>query len=100
MLISKKLNAAINEEIGLEIFASNQYLAMSAYLEAVPLLAQHQVHDHQVERRIRAIPGEIGTRPLEERKGFGSAVYADHLVADSREHAVGRAKLYRVVIHD
>jgi bacterioferritin B len=37
MLISKKLNAAINEEIGLELFASNQYLNMAAYLEGFPL---------------------------------------------------------------
>jgi bacterioferritin B len=37
MLISKPLNAAFNEEIGLELFASNQYLNMSAFLEAQPL---------------------------------------------------------------
>ena len=37
MLISKKLNAAFNDEIGLELFASNQYLNMAAYLESVPL---------------------------------------------------------------
>jgi len=37
MLISKKLNAAINDEIGLELFASNLYLSMAAYLEAYPL---------------------------------------------------------------
>jgi ferritin len=37
MLISKKLNAAFNEEIGLELFASNQYLNMSAYLEGQTL---------------------------------------------------------------
>ena len=37
MLISKKLNAAFNEEIGLELFASNQYLNMSAYLDGLPL---------------------------------------------------------------
>lgn len=37
MLISKKLNTAVNEEIGLELFASNQYLNMAAYLEGVPL---------------------------------------------------------------
>ena len=37
MLISKELNAAINEEIGLELFASNQYLNMAAYLEGLPL---------------------------------------------------------------
>jgi bacterioferritin B len=37
MLISKELNAAFNEEIGLELFASNQYLNMSAYLEGLPL---------------------------------------------------------------
>ncbi len=37
MLISKKLNAAFNEEVGLELFASNQYLNMSAYLEGQAL---------------------------------------------------------------
>jgi bacterioferritin B len=37
MLISKKLNAAFNEEIGLELFASNQYLNMAAYLEGQTL---------------------------------------------------------------
>jgi len=37
MLISPKLNAAFNDEIGLELFASNQYLNMSAYLEGLPL---------------------------------------------------------------
>ena len=37
MLISKELNAAFNDEIGLELFASNQYLNMAAYLESLPL---------------------------------------------------------------
>lgn len=37
MLISKKLNAAFNEEIGLELFASNQYLNMAAFFEGIPL---------------------------------------------------------------
>ena len=34
MMISQKLNAAINEEVGLEFFASNQYVAIAAYFEA------------------------------------------------------------------
>lgn len=37
MLISKELNAAFNDEIGLELFASNQYLNMAAHLESLPL---------------------------------------------------------------
>ena len=37
MLISKELAAAINEEIGLELFASNQYLAIAAYFESLAL---------------------------------------------------------------
>lgn len=37
MLISQTLNAAFNDEIGLELFASNQYLNMAAYLDGVPL---------------------------------------------------------------
>ena len=37
MLISNELTAAINEEIGLEFFASHQYLAMASYFEALAL---------------------------------------------------------------
>ncbi len=37
MLISKELNAAINEEIGLELFASHQYMAMAAYFDEIAL---------------------------------------------------------------
>ena len=37
MLISPELNAAFNDEIGLELFASNLYLSMAAYFEAYPL---------------------------------------------------------------
>ena len=37
MLISKELNAAINEEIGLELFASNQYLNIASYFESLAL---------------------------------------------------------------
>ncbi len=37
MLISKELNAAMNEEIGLEFFASNQYVAMAAYFDNIAL---------------------------------------------------------------
>jgi ferritin len=37
MLISKELTAAINEEIGLEFFASNQYVAMAAYFDGLAL---------------------------------------------------------------
>jgi ferritin len=37
MLISKELNAAINEEIGLEFFASHQYTTTAAYFDSVTL---------------------------------------------------------------
>ena len=37
MLISKELNAAINDEIGLELFASHQYMAMAAYFDEIAL---------------------------------------------------------------
>ncbi len=37
MLISKELTAAINEEIGLEFFASHQYLNIAAYFEGLAL---------------------------------------------------------------
>lgn len=37
MLISKELTAAINEEIGLELFASNQYMGMAGYFDGLAL---------------------------------------------------------------
>ncbi len=37
MLISKELNAAINEEIGLELFASHQYMVMAAWFDELAL---------------------------------------------------------------
>jgi ferritin len=37
MLISKELNAAFNEEIGLELFASNQYLNIASYFAGIGL---------------------------------------------------------------
>jgi ferritin len=42
MLISQKMTAAINEEIGRELFASNQYIAIASYLDdlALKLLAK------------------------------------------------------------
>jgi bacterioferritin B len=37
MLISKKLNAAFNDEIGLELFASNQYITIASYFDGIGL---------------------------------------------------------------
>jgi ferritin len=37
MLISPELNAAFNEEIGLELFASNQYAGVAAYFDDLAL---------------------------------------------------------------
>lgn len=41
MIISKKMNDAINEEIGRELFASNQYISIASYFDdmALKLLA-------------------------------------------------------------
>ena len=37
MLISKELTAAFNEEIGLELYASHQYMAMAAHFDDLAL---------------------------------------------------------------
>ena len=43
MLISKQMNAALNEQIGNELAASNQYVAIACYFdgEGLPQLAKH-----------------------------------------------------------
>ena len=43
MLISKSMNAALNQQVGNELAASNQYVAIAAYFdgEGLPQLAKH-----------------------------------------------------------
>jgi ferritin len=52
MLISKAMNAAINEQIGNELAASNQYLAVAVYFDAegLPMLAKHFFKQSAEER--------------------------------------------------
>lgn len=56
MLISKAMNAALNEQIGNELAASNQYLAIAIYFdsEGLPALSQH-FHRQSVEERDHAL---------------------------------------------
>jgi ferritin len=49
MLISQKLNTAINEQIGREFGASMQYVAMAAHFGAENLLALQQYFDRQAD---------------------------------------------------
>jgi ferritin len=49
MLISKELNAAINEEIGLELFAANQYIEMAAYFDGLALRKMSKMFLKQAE---------------------------------------------------
>jgi ferritin len=52
MLIGKKLNAAINTQVGNELGASNQYVQVAAYFdsEALPVLAAHFYKQADEER--------------------------------------------------
>ena len=52
MLISKQMNAAINDQIGNELGASNQYVAIATYFdgEALPALARHFYKQAEEER--------------------------------------------------
>ena len=52
MLISKGMNAAINEQIGHELGASNQYVAIATYFdgEGLPALARHFYKQAEEER--------------------------------------------------
>jgi ferritin len=93
MLISKKLNAAINEQIGHEFTAMLQYVAIATYFdgEALPRLAAHFYRQAEEERQhamrlvhyiVEAggtvtIPATPGTR-----SSFGSAEEAVKLSLD------------------
>lgn len=56
MLISKAMNAAVNEQIGNELAASNQYVAIAVYFdgEGLPMLAKH-FHTQATEERDHAM---------------------------------------------
>lgn len=94
MLISKKMNAALNEQVGNELGASNQYIAVASYFDAegLPTLSAHffkqasEERDHAMrfvrfvldaggELRIPAIPAPRAT--------FKSAADAVKLALDS-----------------
>lgn len=49
MLISKELTHAINDEIGLELFASHQYMAMAAYFDEIALKKLSQMFFKQAD---------------------------------------------------
>lgn len=52
MLISQKMNAALNEQVGNELAASNQYVAIAAHFdgEGLPALAKHFFRQASEER--------------------------------------------------
>lgn len=56
MLISKAMNTAMNEQIGNELSASHQYVAIAVYFDAegLPMLARH-FHRQAVEERDHAM---------------------------------------------
>lgn len=56
MLISKQMNAAMNQQIGNELAASHQYVAIAVYFDAqgLPMLARH-FHRQSVEERDHAL---------------------------------------------
>jgi ferritin len=94
MIISKPMNAALNEQVGNELLASNQYLAISAYFdsEGLPALTKHflkqsaEERDHALRfvRYIMEAGGELDIPAIPSpQKGFKSAADAVKLALDS-----------------
>ena len=52
MIISKQMNTALNEQVGNELAASNQYIAIAAYFdgEGLPMLTKHFFKQSAEER--------------------------------------------------
>jgi len=53
MALSKKLNTMLNDQVGNELFASHQYVAIAAYFDraALPVLARHYYAQALEERQ-------------------------------------------------
>jgi ferritin len=94
MIISKPMNAALNEQVGNELLASNQYLAIAAYFdgEGLPMLTKHfmkqsaEERDHAMRfvRYILEAGGDLEIPEIPSPKGgFKSAAAAVQLALDS-----------------
>ena len=90
MLISEKLNAAINAQIGREFGASNQYLAIAAYFdrETLPELAkffyrqsdEERVHALKLIHYVVDTAGKVAIPAVEApQSNIGSALAAAEL---------------------
>lgn len=93
MLTSKKMNAAINEQIGHEFSAMLQYVAIATYFdgEGLPMLARHFYRQAEEEREhaMRFVKyvvdagGDVAIPAIPAAKsGFGSAEEAVKLSLD------------------
>lgn len=94
MLISKAMNNAINEQVGNELAASNQYVAIAVYFdtEGLPVLAKHfyaqatEERDHAMRFVKYLVDADasvkIPTVPA-PKVGFASAEAAVKLSLDS-----------------
>lgn len=94
MIITKQMNAALNEQVGNELLASNQYLAIAAYFdsEGLPTLSKHffkqsaEERDHAL-RFVKYILEAGGDLAIPEvpapRTGFKSAADAVKLALES-----------------
>jgi len=94
MIISKKMNAALNEQVGNELGASNQYIQIAAYFdsEGLPTLAKHffkqsaEERDHAMRfvRYILEAGGELDIPSIPAPKSrFSSAANAVELALES-----------------
>lgn len=94
MLISEKLNAAINTQIGFELGNSNQYLSIASYFEGESLFGLAKLYFKQAdEEREHAMKflkfvldagGTVGIPPIPApRSQFVSAEDAAQLALDS-----------------
>lgn len=94
MIISKAMNAALNEQVGNELLASNQYLAIAAYFdgEGLPILTKHfykqsaEERDHALRfvKYILEAGGELDIPVIETpKRGFKSAADAVKLALES-----------------
>lgn len=94
MIISKPMNAALNEQVGNELLASNQYLAIAAYFdgEGLPVLTKHFMKQSAEERMhamrfvnyILEAGGELDIPEIPSpKKGFKSAAAAVQIALES-----------------
>ncbi len=101
MALSKKLNTMLNDQVGNELFASHQYVAIAAYFDqaALPVLAKHyyaqaleeRQHAMKLAKLVMDVDGDLKIPAVPAPKmAFKSSLEAVQLALESEQRVTAQ----------